>query len=400
MSCPPDHPATPTLEDVPGLRTFSASGAVKRPSDTRPDVSVLATARPAAFASLTTTNTAAAASCLWTRARTPGLRRAVVVNSGNANAATGPQGVIDNASMAEAVAEQLGCSSDDVLVCSTGVIGVPLPMDRLLPAVRIAAAGAAKGTPSAHRAADAILTTDTCAKEAGRRAGGLTVAGIAKGSGMIHPGMATMLAYVATDATVSPSDLHALLVEAADQSFHQISVDGDMSTNDTMVLIATGEGRALAPGGEGWVELRQAVLEVSCSLARQIAADGEGARTLLTVTLRGSEDDRTARALARAVVSSSLVKTAVHGCDPNWGRIVSALGQAGATHLDQVSVSIGSVAVMVNGVPQVFDEATASAALAQPEVLLSLTLPGPGHGVAWGCDLSAQYVSINADYRT
>jgi len=400
MSCPPDYPAVPTLEDVPGLRTFSVCGAVKRPSDTRPDVSVLATAKPAAFASLTTTNTAAAASCLWTRARTPGMRRAVVVNSGNANAATGPQGVVDNASMAGAVAERLGCGPDDVLVCSTGVIGVPLPMHRLLPAVRDAAIGVAKNALSAHRSADAILTTDTCAKEAGARAGGLTVAGIAKGSGMIHPGMATMLAYVATDAAVAPDSLQALLVEVADQSFHQISVDGDMSTNDTVVLIATGEGPVVCPGSVAWTELKRTVLGVCRSLARQIAADGEGARTLLTVALRGSDDDRTARALVRAVVSSSLVKAAVHGCDPNWGRIVSALGQAGARHLDQVSVSIGPVAVMIDGVPQDFDEAAASAALAQPEVRLSLTLPGSGRGVAWGCDLSARYVSINADYRT
>jgi len=400
MSCPPDSPAPPTLEDVAGLKTFSVSGSVKRPTDTRPDVCVLATEQPAAFASLTTTSTAAAASCLWTRARTPALRRAVVVNSGNANAATGPRGVEDNAAMAAAVADQLGCAADDVLVCSTGVIGVPLPMGRLMPAVRAAARGVVGSSLSPFRAADAILTTDTAAKEAGLRAGGFTVAGIAKGSGMIHPGMATMLAYVATDADIAPDLLQGLLVEAADRSFHQISVDGDMSTNDTVVLIATGMGASVTPRSESWAELKAAVVGVCRSLARQIAADGEGARTLMSVRMEGAPDDETARRLARSVVSSSLVKAAVHGRDPNWGRIVGALGQAGAPDLDQVSVSIGDVDVMVDGIPQDFDEARASEALGRPEVVISLSLPGPGRAEAWGCDLSAQYVAINADYRT
>ena len=396
----PDSPAQPTLEDVAGLRTHAVSGAIKRPSDTRPDVCVLATDAPASFASLTTTSTAAAASCLWTRSRTPGLRRAVVVNSGNANAATGPQGVTDNAAMAAAVAAELGCAADEVLVCSTGVIGVPLPMERLLPAVHAAASGAVSATPGAFRAADAILTTDTASKEAGARTGGFTIAGIAKGSGMIHPGMATMLAFVATDASIGPSLLQELLRDASDQSFHQISVDGDMSTNDTVVLIATGAGEAVTPESAAWEPLKVAVHGVCRSLARQIAADGEGARTLLSVVLDGASDDATARRLARSVVSSSLVKAAVHGCDPNWGRIVGALGQAGAPDLDQLDVSIGGIDVMRGGVPLEFDEAAASEALGAAEVRIELRLPGAGHGEAWGCDLSAQYVAINADYRT
>lgn len=397
VPCPVDE--TRGIEAIAAVKTGVASGAVKRPSDTRPDVAIIATDRPVSVAGLTTRSTAAAASCLWTRARVPGLCRAVVVNSGNANAATGRQGVDDNRAMAAAVAEVLQCEADEVLVCSTGVIGVPLPMERLLPGIAEAASRLAQSN-GGSTVAEAIVTTDTCTKQAFAQRGAVSVGGVAKGSGMIHPGMATMLGFVATDASVSPEHLQELVTAATACSFNQVSVDGDMSTNDTVLLLATGQGAPLVPGSVGWDDLVVAVGAVCRSLARAIAADGEGARTLLTVSVRGGADAATARRLARAVVSSSLVKAAVHGCDPNWGRVVGALGQAGAVGLELLGLDIGDTAVMRDGAPVPFDEAPVSAAMGESELHIAIDLPGPGWGVAWGCDLSAEYVSINADYRT
>ncbi len=390
----------PTLASIAGIQTGVVSGTVKRADLVRPDVAVISTPVPAAFAAVTTTSTAAAAPCIWTRARVPGMLRAVVVNSGNANAATGEQGVRDTEAMAQAVADVLGCDADSVLVCSTGVIGVPMPMHRVLPAVADASRRAANGEPSEYDVAAAILTTDLVRKESGAVHGGISVAGVAKGSGMIHPGMATMLGFAATDAAVDPADLQDLLAAACDVTFNQISVDGDMSTNDTLILIATGAGPVVERGTPAWDDLVCGVVHVCRDLARQIARDGEGARTLVTVALHGAENDVTARRLARAVIQSSLVKAAVHGCDPNWGRIVGALGHAGAIGLDQLDVDLGGVPVMRRGSPIPFDEPTASAAMGAADLTIRLTLPGNGHGIAWGCDLSAQYVAINADYRS
>ena len=388
------------LEQVPGLGVGVAVGSVKAPGRTSPDVVVLCTAEPAAFAAVTTTSSAAAAPCLWTRARAPGLRRAVVVNSGNANAATGAQGVADNLGMAEAVAARIGCVPDDVLVCSTGVIGVPLPMQRLLPAIDRAAEEALAARGAFHDPAVAICTTDTRPKRAGVKVGEVTVAGMAKGSGMIHPDMATMLGFLATDADVAPADLQALLECVNARTFNQISVDGDMSTNDTVILLATGHGPRLTPDLPGWEDLVTAVSLVARQLARDIARDGEGARTLISVTVQGGETDDLARSWARAVVSSSLFKAAVHGQDPNWGRIVGALGAAGAVGLEHLDVDLGEVPVMRDGTPMTFDESVVSTAMGAAELRVFLGLPGAGRGVAWGCDLSAEYVSINADYRS
>lgn len=388
------------LVDVPGLRVSTACGSVKHPGRTAPDVVVIAADGPVSAAGLTTTSTAAAAACRWTRARVPGRRRALVVNSGNANAATGSQGEADNAALASAAAAVLACSADDVLVCSTGVIGVPLPMDRLLPAVRTAAGRTRTDPCTGPEAAQAICTTDTVVKRAFTTTGSVSVGGMAKGSGMIHPGMATMLGFLATDAAVDPVDLQQLLASACALSFHQVSVDGDQSTNDTVVLLATGDGPVLEPGSAGWRDLEAGVVAVARDLARQIAADGEGARTLLTVRVTGGPTDAAARQWARTVASSSLVKAAVHGQDPNWGRVVGALGQAGAVGLDALDLDLAGVAVMRAGRPVAFDEAPVSEALGGAEVVFEIRLPGTGRGEAWGCDLSAAYVSINADYRS
>lgn len=380
---------------VPGTRAGVAAADVKGKGAKRDDVAVLVA--PGVAAALTTRSTAAAASCRWTRARVPGPVHAVVVNAGNANAATGPQGVADNAAMAAAVAETLGCGADAVLVCSTGVIGVPMPMDRVLGGVRAAAADLSADDTQLARA---ILTTDLVPKQVAARRGGITVGGVAKGSGMIHPGMATMLCFLATDARVDPVALQQLVGAVADRTFHQISVDGDMSTSDAFIVQATGVGPEAAPGTAAWADLEAALLAVAGDLAMAIARDGEGATCLITCTVEGGPDDETARRAARAVAGSSLVKAAVHGRDANWGRVVGALGQAGLPGLDDLDVDFAGTPVLRAGRPLPFDEQAVTAALKAPDVAIACRVAGPGAGRAWGCDLSARYVAINADYRS
>jgi len=407
VPAPPEVDLLPdgSWTSVPGTRCGVAQGDIKgavlRGTGTlRDDVAVLVA--PGVAAAVTTTSTAAAAPCRWTRARVPGPVQAVVVNAGNANAATGRQGEVDTAATAAGVSAVLGCPPDQVLVCSTGVIGVPLPMDRLLPAVGRAAQDL---TADGHRLARAILTTDLVPKEVAvsvpvEGGGAVTVAGCTKGSGMIHPNMATMLAFLVTDAAIGAAPLQALLQAAVDRTFHCISVDGDTSTNDTVIVQATGSGPDCAPGQPGHSALARALVAACRHLARAIARDGEGATTLVECVLHGTADDDQARRAARAVLVSPLVKSAVHGRDPNWGRIVGALGAAGVAALDELDLDLCGIPVLRAGQPVEWDEAAASAALEAPEVRITARVPGPGLGVAWGCDLSAQYVSINADYRS
>jgi glutamate N-acetyltransferase / amino-acid N-acetyltransferase len=352
---------------------------------------------PGTAVAVTTQSSAAAAPCRWTARRVPGPSEAVVINAGNANAATGPDGERHAAEMARVAAEALGCATDHVLVCSTGVIGVPLPIG---PVSRAIAEAASTLDASMDRAAQAILTTDTCTKIAGAQVDGVAVGGFAKGSGMIHPNMATMLGFLATDVSAPPEALQALLKDVVARTFNAITVDGDTSTNDTVILQATGEGVVVAPGETGWEALRQALLATCTDLARAIARDGEGASRLLEVRVDGLDGDAAAREAARAVARSPLVKTAVHGCDPNWGRVVGALGAAGVPGLDSLNLTLAGHQVLAEGRPLPFDEGTVSDAMDTDEVVVQITLPGRGHGHAWGCDLTAGYVTINADYRT
>lgn len=387
-------PETPggTFTDIAGTQAGVAQGAIKRAG--RDDVVVLVA--PGSAAAVTTRSTAAAAPCLWTRALVPGRAHAVVVNAGNANASTGVQGERDVRVTAAAAAQALGCAASEVLICSTGVIGVPMPMDRLVTAVVAAAQDLG---PHGHRAARAILTTDLVPKEALVQVGDVRVAGIAKGSGMIHPDMATMLAFLATDAAVEPALLQEVLAAAVRRTFNAVTVDGDMSTNDTVTLHATGRGVEVRRGDPAEGALRDAVESVCLRLARAIARDGEGADHLVEVLVEGTADEATAMAAARAVARSPLVKTAIHGRDPNWGRIVGALGAAGVP-LGGLDLDLAGVPVLRDGAPLPFDEAGASAALEAPDVQIHARLPGPGLGWAWGCDLSERYVHINADYRS
>ncbi|MCA1587727.1 MAG: bifunctional glutamate N-acetyltransferase/amino-acid acetyltransferase ArgJ [Chloroflexi bacterium] len=329
---------------------------------------------------------------------------AVIANAGCANAGTGAPGLADARAVQALVAEHIGVAPRHVVTASTGLIGSRLRVDAIasvLPGLR----------PTAGREADrdvarAIMTTDTRPKQAAvavSLGGGRTVriAGMAKGSGMIHPQMGTMLAFLTTDAPVEPGVLRTTLGAAVDRTFNQVTVDGDPSTNDTVLILASGAaaGRALAGSelrsfGDG--------LEVVCrSLAEQIAADGEGAKHRIDVSVRGARDERDARLVARAVAGSSLVKTAVHGGDPNWGRIAAAAGRSGARlDADRLSIRLGTVTVY-DGAPIAFDERAASRALRGKVVGIGLDLRiGKGAGMAWGCDLSADYVAINSEYRT
>jgi glutamate N-acetyltransferase / amino-acid N-acetyltransferase len=372
------------------------------------DLALIASDRPAAAAATFTTNRLRAAPVLLAEEalrRSGGRARAIVVNAGCANAGTGPTGIDDARAVAAAVATHLGCPPDEVLTASTGLIGSRLPVaamvdtvERLMPE-RSAEAGTA--------AARAIMTTDTRPKEASavaRLADGreVRVGGMAKGAGMIHPQMATMLAFLTTDAPIAAPRLGDLLRPIVDRTFNQVTVDGDTSTNDAVVVLANGAtGGDPITGGVDETALAEALDAVCRSLAIAIAADGEGAQHLIEVHVSGAPDERSARAVARCVASSSLVKTAVHGADPNWGRIAAAAGRAGvAFDPDRLRVSIGEVAVY-DGAPVAFDEGRATELLRTPVVALSLDLAsGPASGTAWGCDLSAEYVAINSEYTT
>ena len=378
----------------------------------KPDLSLLLAPEGAVCAGTFTTSLVRAACvdlCAERLAASGGHARAVLTNSGQANACTGDRGLIDSQRATQALADRLGVAAEEVLICSTGVIGVPIPMDTLLAGLDplVAALGAGGGAA----AATAILTTDLIDKQialeanlGGRR---VRVGGMAKGSGMIHPNMATMLGYLSCDAGV-PADLwQAMVSRAVDRSFNAITVDGDTSTNDTYLAFAAGEPL----GPEHFDALEAGLTAVSQHLAKAIARDGEGATCLIEVQVEGTATEAGARAIARTVCGSSLVKCAVHGRDPNWGRIVAAAGRAGVPFQpDAVALWLGPHQLMAAGQPLVFDRSAASAYLRDraagaylqdDTVQIRLQVgEGPGQGRAWGCDLSDQYVRINADYTT
>ena len=378
----------------------------------KPDLSLLLAPEGAVCAGTFTTSVVRAACvdlCADRLRDSGGVARAVVTNSGQANACTGDRGLIDSLRATQVVADRLGLPPEAVLICSTGVIGVPIAMDTLLAAVDPLVESLSGDGGAA--AAEAILTTDLVDKQialeaelAGRR---VRVAGMAKGSGMIHPDMATMLGYLTCDAGVPAEAWQAMVRRAVQRSFNAITVDGDTSTNDTFLAFAAGD---LLPE-TAFDELEQGVTLVAQHLARAIARDGEGATCLIEVDVVGAASEPDALQMARTVCGSSLVKTAVHGRDPNWGRIVAAAGRAGVP-FDPASVALwlGPHQLMASGEPMPFDRPAASAYLQacvqgayleQDCVCIRLKVgDGPGHAKAWGCDLSDQYVRINADYTT
>ncbi len=397
-------PTSMPIRSIPGgvtaARGFTAGATTAglKPSSA-PDLALVASDRPAALAGVFTTNIVKAAPVLLCRERVAsGHGQAVIINSGNANACTGEDGLRAAERMAGAAATRLGIAAEEVLVLSTGVIGVPLPVERVeaaLPTLTLAPGGE-------DVAARAIMTTDTrpktAAVEVETAETTVRIGGMAKGSGMICPTMATMLAVITTDATVAPAALQLHLATAAARSFNRIDVDGDMSTNDTVLLLANGASDATLPE-----EVFAAALQEVCtSLARQVAADGEGATKLIEATVTGAATERDAEDIARSIVGSSLTKAAMYGNDPNWGRIMCAAGYSGVRFdPDAAHLTVQDIPLFGGGMPLPFDRPAASAALRATEVRITLDLgAGDAQATAWGCDLTPRYVHINADYTT
>jgi glutamate N-acetyltransferase / amino-acid N-acetyltransferase len=368
------------------------------------DLGLLFSELPCETAAVFTRNALKGAPLVVTREAVEGAGvRAVVVNSGIANAATGWQGIEDARVMQELVAEALGTKVAEVAVASTGVIGVRLPMDRIAAGIREAA-----GELGGDGFAEAILTTDTREKEAVARVevGGktVTVGGTAKGSGMIHPNMGTMLAFLTTDAAVEKKCLEETLRLATDRTFNRVTVDGDTSPSDMALLMANGAaGNApLSLDSPDYPVFAEAVEDVARELAKGISRDGEGATRLVEVVVEGAASEEEAAALAKSIVGSNLVKTAVFGEDANWGRVITAMGYSGvAFDPEGVDLWFGHVNVFSHGEPVPHEEAEANATLAGGEVRITARLgEGDASASAWGCDLSYEYVRINGSYRT
>jgi glutamate N-acetyltransferase/amino-acid N-acetyltransferase len=438
-------PAVEQRVEMPrGFRAGGLAAGIK-PSG-RPDLGIIATTdRSAAVAAVFTRNQFAAAPIKISRAHLDateigsggrfGWADAVVVTAGCANAATGAEGDSDQAQVCGALAALLDTTPERTLALSTGVIGVRLPVDKVAAGLALLVPKLAEAGAGLEAVAAAMMTTDKRVKLATTaldlpgphgRPVTVTVAGIAKGVGMIHPRMATMLGVILTDASVDPAALFTLLSPIVQRTWNQLTVDGDTSTNDTVFLLASGEaGASVTAAGHEAALLGDAIEAVARSLARQQAADGEGATTLITCQVSGAADDHDARALARAVVGSSLLKAAVHGRDPNWGRVASAAGNARlpeeqlleaaglhhteamqrtgrAPELDPERLQIAIAGTLVyDGAPMLYDRAAVATAMEAPEVLIRLHLGvGRGNGEAFGCDLTEQYVIENAEYTT
>lgn len=419
---------------VPGFRAAGVACGLKKTGAL--DLALIAADAPCAAAGVFTTNRVKAAPVLYDQemlARNAGGIRAVVINSGGANACTGPQGLEDARRTARLAAAQLACAPDAVLVMSTGVIGQPLKMDRIEAGIRQAAAALAPDGWEA--AAQAIMTTDTRRKLHVQRTalGGqpLVHLGIAKGAGMIHPNMATMLSLIATNAVISPPTLQRALRAAVEDTFNAITVDGDTSTNDTLLALANGTGPRVSDGDDTYAAFLQALRETCFALSVAIAEDGEGATKLISILVRGAADKASARRVAKAIAHSPLVKTAIYGQDANWGRILAAAGYSGVPlEPERLSLWLGrgrhrpgwarqkagadltpeidgagaeplQVHLVREGRPYDVDEARAAEILAAHEVAITLDLGlGEAWDVVWTCDLTHDYVTINGRYRT
>jgi len=395
-----------TVTSPKGFHAGAVAAGIKESAGDRLDLGILYSQEPCVVAGLLTSNRIKSAPVLLCQERLKGGWKAVAVvaNSGCANASTGNQGLADAAEMAAVAAGAIGAEPEDVLVASTGVIGRLLPMDRIREGLRSVSLSD-DGGPGFARS---IMTTDTFAKEIAVqvRLGDTryTIGGAAKGSGMIHPNMGTLLCFLTTDAVVGPDFLEQALRRAAGVSLNMVSIDGDTSPSDTMLIMANGmAGNDPIQAGTGAADAFQEALDQVCIwLAKSIARDGEGATKLIEVTVSGAVSQEDAAAAARTVVSSPLLKSAVYGCDPNWGRVVAALGRSGVEIEESVlDVYIGDVAVLKAGMPQPFDEAGVVQVLKDNEVRIAANLNlGTASATAWGCDLTEEYVRINSRYTT
>jgi glutamate N-acetyltransferase/amino-acid N-acetyltransferase len=372
----------------------------------RLDLALVVSDGPAAAAGVFTQNRVTAAPVHYCRKVLPTDRaRGVVICSGNANACTGKRGLDDAQRMAALAATAVGCRPEQMLVCSTGVIGRHLPMERVAAGIHSASQSLAPTAEAFDRAARAILTTDTRIKVSSRAlvvgSSEVRLTGFAKGAAMIGPNMATMLAFVLTDAQVPSAHLAQLAGQAAARTFNCVSVEGHTSTNDTLLFFANGSGAPLT--GAALDAFDGAAVAVCADLARAIAADAEGASHLITIAVEGLRTDAEARQVARAVADSALVKTAVFGADPNWGRVVSAAGYSGVSFAEEdLSLWLGDTLLYKEGTPQPFDAAAASAYLKNNrDIALRLVFTlGPGRCTFWTCDLGYEYIRLNADYTT
>jgi len=386
-----------------GFNAGATTAGIKK--KVAPDLGLLSSEAPCVAAALFTTNRIQAAPVVFSQQRLQSGRAvAVVVNSGCANACTGEQGLRDAAEMAELAADSIGISPDEVLVASTGVIGLPLPIELIRAGIgRIALSG-----DGGHELARAIMTTDTSPKETAVAVkvndSGFIIGGAAKGSGMIHPNLATLLCLLTTDAAVGIDFLRLALRKAVDVSFNMVSIDGDTSPNDMVLIMANGlaENEPILPGSNQADVFQQALDQVCIYLAKRIAGDGEGASKLIEVTVSGAPGIAEARLAARTVVSSPLVKSAIHGGDPNWGRIMAAVGRSGVEVVEsKIDLYLGNICVVRGGRPVPFSQSKLLGVLSDSEVPIGLQLNlGTATATAWGCDLSEEYVTINSQYMT
>jgi glutamate N-acetyltransferase/amino-acid N-acetyltransferase len=388
-----------------GFTASAVAAGIKKSG--KPDVALLVAETAVPAAAVFTTNAVAAAPVVLSRAHTAsGTIRAAVVNSGNANACTGPQGLLDARAMAIAVGECVGCAEGEVVVSSTGVIGVPLPLETVLTGIIAASTSlSADGGPDA---AEAIRTTDTFAKQVAVEfeVDGVAyrVGGMAKGSGMIQPNMATMLAFVSTDAPLTSAACDSALRAATARTFNRITVDSDTSTNDMCLLMASGAagGDPIEPDDARFEAVAEAVHLVCGDLARMIVRDGEGATKFVAVTVRGAASESDAELAAFAIANSPLCKTAIFGGDANWGRVAMAIGKSGAVvDPDAFDVVFAGIPTCVAGAALPFDEEAAAAALAKSDIDVVVDLHvGGASATVWTCDLSYEYVRINGEYRS
>jgi len=395
-------------KNIVSPKGFKAAGIHCGIKHKKKDLAVLYSEVAASVAGVFTTNKVQAAPIKVTKEVVYETKKmqAVIVNSGNANACTGKQGLLDAYEMQKLIAEKLGIDSKLVGVSSTGVIGELMKMDRIREGVKKIELGSK--LENGIDFAQAILTTDTVMKNTtystiidGKE---VIISGTAKGSGMIEPNMATMLAFITTDANIESDVLQKALSEITDLTFNCITVDGDTSTNDMVLVLANGMAgnNPLTPEHPDWNNFYKTLKMVAEDLAKAIARDGEGATKLIEVEVEGAVSDEEARKIAKTVVGSPLVKTAVFGCDANWGRIIAAVGYSGATvDPEKITIKIGDKTMVENGEPIPFDEDELIKILKANEVKIHVSLAqGDGHGFAWGCDLTYDYVQINASYRS
>jgi glutamate N-acetyltransferase/amino-acid N-acetyltransferase len=399
---------------ITAAKGFKAAGEYIGIKSKRKDLAIVFSEEGCIYAGAFTQNVVKASPVIWDKKiLAQGDKvHAIVVNSGNANAATGEQGAKDTEQMAETTAEAFGIKKEEVLVCSTGVIGVNLPMDIVKEGIKFVAPKVGSDKVSADHAAEAILTTDITNKaiaiEEEIEGTTIVVGGMGKGSGMIHPNMATMLGFITTDVNITQPMLQKALKKAIDTTFNMITVDGDTSTNDSVLVLANGTaGNPLIDSeGEAFDKFFSSLYEVCKYIAISIVKDGEGATKLLEVHLEGAASFESGKALAKSILTSSLVKTAFFGEDANWGRIFCAMGYAGIEFdPDKVDIAIESIAGYVSmlkqGLPIKFSEAKAKEVLQEDEIKMIITMQEGTECVnAWGCDLSYDYVKINGDYRS